>query len=311
MNKKIFLILGLLVPVLGIGIWCFSINTSGTERVNAVVVSENSTPKNATYIIEGDPITLIDGFSEQEIPESISKITTQYFGNEVRLDLNDDEREDVVFLLTQSMGGSGTFFFVVAALNTENGWEGSKAFFLGDRIAPQTIEISHNNSHDNVLVVNYADRNRDEPMTIQPSVGKSVWLKLDTKTLQFETVSSGLKNNADSTVFTLDMKPWYWVKASYNNDTEIVPNTPDVFTLTFENDGSFSATTDCNSMGGTYEVVENKIMFGPLMATKMFCQDSQEQVFAGLFPEIDSFFFSPQGELIFEFKYDSGVVIFR
>jgi len=82
-------------------------------------------------------------------------------------------------LLTQETGCSGTFYYVVAAINTGNGYIGSDGYFLGDRIAPQTIEISKNPKHKNVIVVNYADRNLNEPMIAQPSIGKSVYLKLD------------------------------------------------------------------------------------------------------------------------------------
>ena len=45
----------------------------------------------------------------------------------------------------------------VAALNTEAGWIGSQTTLLGDRIAPQTTELSQNPNHKNVIVVNYAD----------------------------------------------------------------------------------------------------------------------------------------------------------
>lgn len=143
----------------------------------------------AEYRINGTTVKLVDGRSEVEAaPGSASKIITSYFGNEVRTDLNDDGREDVVFLLTQETGGSGLFYYVAAALNTESGYIGSDTFLLGDRIAPQTTEMSQNPKHVDVIVVNYAERAPGEPMTTQPSVGKSVWLKLDIPTMQFGEV---------------------------------------------------------------------------------------------------------------------------
>ena len=145
--------------------------------------------KNATYVIEGAPVTLTDGVAETDsAPGSATKIETKYFGNELFTDLNNDGREDVVFLLTQNPGGTGTFFYVVAALNTERGYIGSDGYFLGDRIAPQTINDSQNPRHKNVIVVNYADRAESDPMTAQPSVGKSVYLKLDQSHMQWGIV---------------------------------------------------------------------------------------------------------------------------
>lgn len=145
--------------------------------------------KDASYSIDGTVVQLKDGFAETEAaPGSASKITTRYFGNEYVTDLNDDGREDIVFLLTQEMGGSGVFYYAVAALNTESGYVGSDGYLLGDRIAPQTIGSSMNPQHVNVVVVNYADRATGEPMAAQPTVGKSVYLKLDTASMMWGIV---------------------------------------------------------------------------------------------------------------------------
>lgn len=150
--------------------------------------------KDATYVIDGEVVTLTDGFAETEAaPGASSKITTRYFGNEVTKDLNGDGRDDVVFLLTQETGGSGTLYYVVAALNLEEGYAGSQAFLLGDRIAPQTTEPGRGL----IVVVNYADRAPGEPFTTQPSVGKSVWLKLDVESMQFGTVEQNFEGEAD------------------------------------------------------------------------------------------------------------------
>ncbi len=130
--------------------------------------------KDATYTIENWPTTLVDGVSKQPTtPGSASITETRYFGNEATGDLNGDGQSDVVFLLTQNSGGSGTFYYVVAALKTSTGYHGTNAILLGDRIAPQTTEIRNGE-----IIVNYADRQRTEPMTIQPSVGVSKYLKV-------------------------------------------------------------------------------------------------------------------------------------
>jgi len=115
------------------------------------------------------------------VPGSASKTITKYFGNEIKKDLNGDGKQDIAFLLTQDTGGSGTFFYVVAAINNENGYSGSHAFLLGDRIAPQNTESGPQNS----IIVNYADRAPQENMTVSPSIGKSIRLILDSNTMKF------------------------------------------------------------------------------------------------------------------------------
>ncbi len=273
---------------------------------------QNSNPRNTAYSIDGELVTLVDGSAEKEAaPGSATKIVTNYFGNELRTDLNDDGREDMVFLLTQTTGGTGTFFYAIAALNTHDGWRGSQGFFLGDRIAPQTTEVSRNPNHKNVIVVNYADRDIDQPMSEQPSMAKSVWLKLDPETLLIGEVVQDYEGEADPDIMTLDMRPWTWIKTAFNNDTELAPKQVDAFVLTFQKDNFVSATTDCNTMSGTYETHGNEIMFGPMALTRMFCEGSQEQEFSNMLGEVQSYFFTSRGELIFDLKFDSGSSIFR
>jgi len=153
--------------------------------------------RQAEYVIEGQRITLVDGLSETDTsPGSASRIVTRYFGNELKTDLNDDGRDDVVFLLTQQRGGSGTFFYAVAALDSGAGYLGSDGYLLGDRIAPQTTVESRHPRHKNVIVVNYRDRQPNEPMTTQPSVGKSVYLKLDADTMRWGIVVPGFEGES-------------------------------------------------------------------------------------------------------------------
>lgn len=284
--------------------------------VDMILKSEQvTTPadhKDAEYLIDGKRVKLTDGISETEAaPGSASKIVTRYFGNEVKHDLNGDGREDVVFLITQETGGSGTFFYVVAALNTKEGYVGSQGLLLGDRIAPQTTELSRNPNHKNVIVVNYADRASGEPMTTQPSLGKSIWLKLDTQTMQWGEVVQNFPGEADASRMKLDMKKWNWISALYNDGKKAEPKKPGKFTLTFSTDGKVSGTTDCNSFGGSYTVTDNRIVFGDMFSTKMYCEGSQEGEFMNLLRNTSGFHFTSRGELILDLKFDSGSVIFK
>lgn len=145
--------------------------------------------KDATYVIEGRQIKLENGFAETEsAPGSASKVITRYFGNELKADLNGDGLEDVAFILTQNTGGSGTFYYAVAALNTPEGYIGSDAYLLGDRIAPQSTNMSSDTNQKYVVVFNYGDRAQGEPMTTSPSIGKSAYLKLNPDTMQWGIV---------------------------------------------------------------------------------------------------------------------------
>lgn len=126
-------------------------------------------PKNATYTIENEQMTVVDG----------KTASGGIFGKVTRGDVNSDGRDDAVFFWTQSSEGSGTFYYVVAALNTTEGTIGTNAVFVGDRIAPQNITIEAG-----AIVATYADRAEGEAMTTPPSVGKSLSLVVQHGLLQ-------------------------------------------------------------------------------------------------------------------------------
>ncbi|MDQ5911928.1 MAG: hypothetical protein QG568_141 [Patescibacteria group bacterium] len=133
-------------------------------------------PKNATYDIDGQSVTLVNGVSEVEsAPGSSSKTITRYFGNEAYGDVDGDDDNDVAFLITQDGGGTGLFYYVVVALKTPTGYKLTNTFFVGDRIAPQSTEIKEDSKE---LHVNFAERKKGEPMSTEPSVGAVLLLKV-------------------------------------------------------------------------------------------------------------------------------------
>jgi hypothetical protein len=139
--------------------------------VEEVVVQEpipEITFKEAPFTIDGVSVTLKDGVSSVAQADSNAMVVTQYFGNEVEADVNNDGMLDTVFLVTQNSGGSGTFFYVVATLKTEQGYQGTNAVLLGDRIAPQSSVAT-----DEGVLVTFATRAEDEPISTEPSVGVS------------------------------------------------------------------------------------------------------------------------------------------
>lgn len=304
--KQLFIILIILGVLIG---GFFVLNTYIYNEKQVEVVLDY---KDAEYVVDGQRVKLENGVAETEgAPDSVSKTITRYFGNEFIYDLNEDGREDVVFLLTQETGGSGTFYYVVASLNTEEGYIGSDAYFLGDRIAPQTIELSQNPIHKGVIVVNYVERAPGEPMSEQPSFGKSVWLKLDSGAMQFGVVEQNFEGEADPFFMSLMTRDWVWISALYNDGRIVEPNSPGSFVLSLSEDGNFSAMTDCNRMSGGYTADQSSIIFGQIAMTKMFCEGSQESEFLQILEGAVGYHFTSRGELIIDLKFDSGTATFR
>ena len=129
---------------------------------------------NATYLIEKQAVQLVNGRAEvQAAPGSASKITTGVFGKPTYGDLNGDDREDAALFLVQDPGGSGTFYYVAAAIAKNGFYRGTNAVFLGDRIVPRSIQI-----RNGVIVAEYDDRHPDRPMVAEPSMGKTIYITL-------------------------------------------------------------------------------------------------------------------------------------
>lgn len=133
--------------------------------------------KNASYEVEGVQVQFTRGLSRVVLPTkngSAEFMETRYFGNNASGDLNNDGKEDMVFVLTHSTGGTGVFYYAAALVSDESGYHGTNAVFMGDRIAPQSTDI-----RDGKADVNYADRGVKEPMTTPPSIGKTLRLVIE------------------------------------------------------------------------------------------------------------------------------------
>ncbi len=177
MKKISYIILGMAVIILAVVITM--VNQTAQEIKKAIPTDDNEpSPYNATYIIDDSPVALVSGKAEEAINDSSSKKITTVFDAQKKADVNADGKDDVVVILTQTNGGSGTFYYAAVALGTDAGYDGTTAVLLGDRIAPQTIDI-----HDSIIAVNYADHKEGAPMTDQPTEDITKYLKVSGKTL--------------------------------------------------------------------------------------------------------------------------------
>ena len=281
---------------------------SKSEAVPRLAAPLKSDPLNTTYTIGNRPVSLIDGRNEEPAaPNSSSKIITQVRNTPLFADINKDGTDDAVLILTQSTGGSGTFYYVAAAIATPGGYQGTTALVLGDRIEPQRIEII-----DTKARISFLTRGSEESFADDPTVPRQMDVMYVAENQQLAEVAIDFEGEADPNRMTLQMHTWTWIKTVFNNDTAKEPQQAGDFTLSLTEDGQVSGTTDCNSFHGTVTVEKHKIHFGENMAmTRKFCEGSQEMEFIGMLQNVSSFFFTSRGQLIMELKYDSGSMIFR
>lgn len=300
MNKTTISIIAIVIFI-GVGLYIISKNTPVGP------LTKNSSLKNIAVNIGNESFKLVDGKAEKDIVAgSATKNKVFLFGEPVLGDLDKDGDNDAALLLVNEPGGSGTFYYSVLAIYTDGVYKATDAMLLGDRISPQTVEIQ-----DGRAVYNFAERKVGESFQVPPSIGKSIWVNYDSKSNQIGELVKNFEGEADPKIMTLGMKKWYWVKTEMSDGKVIIPKKEGLFSISFDQGGKVTITTDCNSMGGSYAQNNGIINFTGIYSTLMYCEGSQEQEFAKYLGEVGSYMFTSKGELVLMIKFDSGSIIFK
>ncbi len=129
--------------------------------------------KQAVYTIDGVPMRLHQPGSDTALTDLV------YFGNTVETDLDGNGLLDRAFVAVRTRESGQSVYYAVAALQTREGYVGSDGYTLGTNISPQATFMSQYPRHKDVVVFAYADRPAEAETTDSPSVGKSVFLKID------------------------------------------------------------------------------------------------------------------------------------
>ncbi len=164
--KKLLIIIVIAAVAIGLYVWMSSPEEPAADSTTTTVgAGFHPDPSSATFIFDGDTVILSNGRGEStdELVGLVS--TTDLLEERAYGDLNGDGKDDVVVLLSQSGGGSGTFIYTAAFVSGPVGYKGTNAVFLGDRIEPTSVSISNG-----VATVTYLDRKPDEPYSAEPTV---------------------------------------------------------------------------------------------------------------------------------------------
>ncbi len=136
-------------------------------------------PLNATYSIDGSSFTLRDGqFEMPAAPGSAATITLNVFGAPAYGELDDDREADAAVILVVESGGSGTFYYLAAAIKGEDGYRGTNAVLLGDRLLPQFVRVQNR-----AIAAGFRDRAPSESFASTPTIDVTRYAILEGQTL--------------------------------------------------------------------------------------------------------------------------------
>ena len=144
-------------------------------------ITKNTTKDiyNINYIINWEEILLQEGKYSENIPNSSAKNTVNIFTIYTGADLNNDAENDTIVLLSQSLWGTGIFYYVAVVESGIHEWQSSNTIFIWDRISPNNIEYI-----DEKIIINYTKRYPWEWFTETTSVWASKILSFENNELK-------------------------------------------------------------------------------------------------------------------------------
>lgn len=139
------------------------------------------------------------------------------------------------------------------------------------------------------------------------SVTDSVAIRNDRATLEEEALDQ--QATSSGTVSKL-VGSWVWEYTLLQSGNRSMPNHAGVFILQFTDEGTYTSSTDCNSLGGTFTQDGDILSLAPPIATKMFCENSQEGEYTTALIRVVSFALEGS-RLHLYLSHNDGEMVFR
>jgi len=106
-------------------------------------------------------------------------------------------------------------------------------------------------------------------------------------------------------------KEWFWAETTFESSIGVKPYDIFAFKLKFNKDLTFSSTSDCNNIGGNFEVFENKIKFKDIVRSEKYCLKSREEDYISGLDNIAELYFNDKDELILKYQDSTTFMRFK
>ncbi|MGM0438918.1 MAG: META domain-containing protein [Patescibacteria group bacterium] len=217
--------------------------------------------------------------------------------------INNEENQEV-----ENEQNTDEYETVEASFDCEEGT--IKAKFYNSEEDPY-VELNLNDDREITadLVVSASGAKYESGEVVFWNKGNEAFLEEDGETTFDNCTTEDFNNSQNDEEINEELVgDWQWINTTYSDGEEVAPES-DEFILTINEDGSMSATTDCNSVRGSFETEDSKIEFLSPATTKMHCEDSLEDEFLRVLNDSNTYLFE-DGQLVITIKYDSGSAFF-
>lgn len=148
MSKKMALAVSIMLFLLGAG--------SIAQQVNAF----------KKPIVINDPVVEVANLSSSEIKK--------YFGEETRGDLNQDQVEDIAFLIKRNENDErGDMYYLSVSLKTNQGYEGLNLLYIGEKIKIDKLSIE-----EGIIHIQYIEEDSEEIMIYKAWVENKILIEI-------------------------------------------------------------------------------------------------------------------------------------
>lgn len=103
---------------------------------------------------------------------------------------------------------------------------------------------------------------------------------------------------------------WRWTGTVMSDDTRIMPDAPERYTIAFEPGGKVAVRADCNRGSGSYTLDGGALTLGPIAMTRAMCSaGSKDAEFLRGLGAVSGQLFRGN-DLVLTLKFDSGSMAF-
>lgn len=117
---------------------------------------------NQTIMIDSKDVTFVNGTYTNTTAEATATIMNR---------VTDSSETRAAAVIVDNPGGSGTFYYIVGAMQKDGKEVYSKAVLLGDRVKITSVLVDAPGIEDNgQITVNYLTNNAGAPLTAEPNI---------------------------------------------------------------------------------------------------------------------------------------------